>query len=162
MFACITAILAQIRFTLPSLVPITLQTLGIYLIGLVLKPKIAFISSLIYILMGAIGLPVYSGFSAGLSTILGPTGGYIFSFPITALIISYLVHYRSTTIFRFGALILGTIICYLIGTLWFMYIMKMSFSASLIICVLPFLPGDVLKIFIAAALTNKFKNIIKD
>ena len=92
MFACITAILAQIRFTLPSLVPITLQTLGIYLIGLVLKPKIAFISSLIYILMGAIGLPVYSGFSAGLSTILGPTGGYIFSFPITALIISYLVH----------------------------------------------------------------------
>ena len=156
MFACITAILAQIRFTLPSLVPITLQTLGIYLIGLVLKPKIAFISSLIYILMGAIGLPVYSGFSAGLSTILGPTGGYIFSFPITALIISYLVHYRSTTIFKFGALILGTI------TLWFMYIMKMSFSASLIICVLPFLPGDVLKIFIAAALTNKFKNIIKD
>ena len=153
MFACITAILAQIRFTLPSLVPITLQTLGIYLIGLVLKPKIAFISSLIYILMGAIGLPVYSGFSAGLSTILGPTGGYIFSFPITALIISYLVHYRSTTIFKFGALI---------GTLWFMYIMKMSFSASLIICVLPFLPGDVLKIFIAAALTNKFKNIIKD
>ena len=120
MFACITAILAQIRFTLPSLVPITLQTLGIYLIGLVLKPKIAFISSLIYILMGAIGLPVYSGFSAGLSTILGPTGGYIFSFPITALIISYLVHYRSTTIFKFGALILGTIICYLIGTLWFM------------------------------------------
>ena len=94
--------------------------------------------------------------------ILGPTGGYIFSFPITALIISYLVHYRSTTIFKFGALILGTIICYLIGTLWFMYIMKMSFSASLIICVLPFLPGDVLKIFIAAALTNKFKNIIKD
>lgn len=80
MFACITAILAQIRFTLPSLVPITLQTLGIYLIG----------------------------------------------------------------------------------TLWFMYIMKMSFSGSLIICVLPFLPGDVLKIFIAAALTNKFKNIIKD
>lgn len=50
----------------------------------------------------------------------------------------------------------------IIGTLWFMYIMKMSFSASLIICVLPFLPGDVLKIFIAAALTNKFKNIIKD
>ena len=135
MFACITAILAQIRFTLPSLVPITLQTLGIYLIGLVLNAKMTFISSLIYILMGAIGLPVYSGFSAGLNTILGPTGGYIFSFPITALIISYLVHYRSTTIFKFGALILGTIICYLIGTLWFMYIMKMSFSALLIICV---------------------------
>ncbi|WRK51939.1 biotin transporter BioY [Coprobacillaceae bacterium CR2/5/TPMF4] len=63
LFACLIAILAQIQIALPTLVPITLQTLGVYLVSLLLKPKLAFISTLVYVFMGAIGLPVFGGFS---------------------------------------------------------------------------------------------------
>lgn len=161
MFACIIAILAQVQITLPSLVPLTLQTLGIYLTAILLKPRLALITSLVYVLMGAIGLPVFTGFSGGISILLGPTGGYIYSFPLMALIISMMINHHPTVIFKIIAMILGTLICYLIGTLWFMYVMQMSLAPSLIACVLPFLPGDAIKIIIAVFLSNKLK-VIKD
>ena len=91
LFACLIAILAQIQIALPTLVPITLQTLGVYLVSLLLKPKLAFISTLVYVFMGTIGLPVFGGFSGGLASLLGPSGGYIFSFPIMALVIALIV-----------------------------------------------------------------------
>lgn len=156
MFACIIAILAQIQIALPSLVPITLQTLGIYLAAMILKPKLAFTSSLIYILMGAIGLPVFAGFSGGIGIILGPTGGYIYSFPIIALIISFLNknNYLSTKLL---ALVIATSVCYGIGTLWFMYISQSSLLSALSLCVIPFIPGDIIKIVAAIILSNKIK-----
>lgn len=155
MFACIIAILAQIQIALPSLVPITLQTLGIYLVAMILKPKSAFTSSLIYILMGAIGLPVFAGFSGGIGILLGPTGGYIYSFPIIALIISFLNNDHLST--KLTALIIATAVCYCIGTLWFMYINQSSLLAALSLCVLPFIPGDLIKIVAAIILSNKIK-----
>lgn len=155
MFACIIAILAQIQIALPSLVPITLQTLGIYLVAMILKPKSAFTSSLIYILMGAIGLPVFAGFSGGIGILLGPTGGYIYSFPIIALIISFLNNDHLST--KLTALIIATAVCYGIGTLWFMYINQSSLLAALSLCVLPFIPGDLIKIVAAIILSNKIK-----
>ena len=161
MFACIIVILAQVQITLPSLVPLTLQTLGIYLTAILLKPRLALITSLVYVLMGAIGLPVFTGFSGGIGILLGPTGGYIYSFPLMALIISMVINHHTTVLFKIIAMILGTLICYLIGTLWFMYVMQMSLVPSLIACVLPFLPGDAIKIIIAAFLSNKLK-VIKD
>lgn len=161
MFACIIAILAQVQITLPSLVPLTLQTLGIYLTAILLKPRLALITSLVYVLMGAIGLPVFTGFSGGIGILLGPTGGYIYSFPLMALIISIVINHHTTVLFKIIAMILGTLICYLIGTLWFMYVMQMSLVPSLIACVLPFLPGDAIKIIIAAFLSNKLKVITR-
>ena len=154
-------ILAQIQFSLPSLVPITMQTLGIYLIGLLLKPRLAFISALLYISMGAVGLPVYSGFSGGLAIILGPTGGYLFSFPIMALVISLIIKTHHPKFFKLIALITGTLICYLIGTLWFMYTMEQTLLPTLTMCVLPFLPGDVIKIMLANILSNKLAGKLK-
>ena len=96
MFACIIAILAQIKIDLPSLVPITLQTLGIYLISCYLKPKLAFISTVVYLFMGIIGLPVFTGFKGGIGVLLGPTGGYIFSFPIMVSITSLIINKNKT------------------------------------------------------------------
>lgn len=156
MFACIIAILAQIQIALPSLVPITLQTLGIYLTAMILKPKLAFTSSLIYILMGAIGLPVFAGFSGGIGILLGPTGGYIYSFPIMALIISFF-NKNEDLLTKLLALTLGTIICYSIGTLWFMYINQASLISAISLCVIPFIPGDIVKIIVTIILSNKIK-----
>ena len=157
MFACIISLLAQIKIDLPSLVPITLQTLGIYLASCILKPKLAFSASLVYVLLGAIGLPVFSGFNGGLSSLLGPSGGYIFSFPITALVISLIVNSRHSTILKIIAMIIGTFICYFIGTVWFMYVTKNTLLSSLMMCVVPFIPGDLIKIAIASILSKKIK-----
>lgn len=155
MFACIIAILAQIKIDLPSLVPITLQTLGVYLISCYLKPKSAFISAIVYLFMGIIGLPVFTGFKGGIGVLLGPTGGYIFSFPIMALITSLIIN--KITSFKILAMIIGTIVCYLIGTLWFIFITNNSFILALSMCVIPFIPGDIFKIATALILSNKIK-----
>lgn len=160
LFACLIAILAQIQIALPTLVPITLQTLGVYLVSLLLKPKLAFISTLVYVFMGAIGLPVFGGFSGGLASLLGPSGGYIFSFPIMALVIALIVKRNEKLSFKIIALIIGTAVCYLIGTLWFIYVTNTSLIPALTMCVIPFLPGDILKIIISIILANRLNSKI--
>lgn len=160
LFACLIAILAQIQIALPTLVPITLQTLGVYLVSLLLKPKLAFISTLVYVFMGAIGLPVFGGFSGGLASLLGPSGGYIFSFPIMALVIALIVKRNEKLSFKIIALIIGTAVCYLIGTLWFIYVTNTSLIQALTMCVIPFLPGDTLKIIISIILANRLNSKI--
>lgn len=160
LFACITAILAQIKIDLPSLVPITMQTLGIYLIACLLKPRLALIASLVYLLMGTIGLPVFTNFNGGISTLLNATGGYIFSFPIMALVISLIVNQKDTLVIKIIAFLIGTAICYMIGTLWFMYVTNTSLWPALTMCVLPFIPGDLIKMVVAIILVNKLKNRI--
>lgn len=155
MFACIIAILAQVKINLPSMVPITLQTLGIYLVSCYLKPKLAFISTIVYLFMGIIGLPVFTGFKGGIGILFGPTGGYIFSFPIMTLIISLIINKNNTLFSKMFAMILGTIICYLLGTLWFIFITDNSFILALSMCVIPFIPGDIFKIGVTLILSKK-------
>ena len=155
LFACITAILAQVQIALPTLVPITLQTLGVYLIGALLKPKLAFISTLVYVLMGVIGLPVFSGFNGGAANLLGPSGGYIYSFPIMALVISLIITKNNSLLFKVIAMVAGTVVCYGIGTIWFIYVTNTSLIPALTMCVIPFLPGDTLKIIVAIVLSKK-------
>lgn len=155
MFACIIAILAQVKIDLPSMVPITLQTLGIYLVSCYLKPKLAFISTIVYLFMGIIGLPVFTGFKGGIGILFGPTGGYIFSFPIMTLIISLIINKNNTLFSKIFAMILGTVICYLLGTLWFIFITDNSFILALSMCVIPFIPGDIFKIGVTLILSKK-------
>ena len=80
MFAAVIAVLAQIAFPLPSGVPVTLQTFAVALTGVVLGAKLGTISTFIYILLGAVGVPVFSGFNGGLGAIVGKTGGFIWGF----------------------------------------------------------------------------------
>ena len=157
MFACIVALLAQIRIDLPGLVPITLQTLGIYIIACCLTPKLAIIATIVYVLMGSIGLPIFTGFRGGLSSLVGPTGGYIFSFPITSLIISFIINNQNSVIRKIIAMAIGTAVCYLIGTIWFIYVTNNTFITALTICVIPFIPGDIIKIAVASTLSTKIK-----
>ena len=157
MFACIISILAQIRIDLPSVVPITLQTLGIYIVACTLKPKHALISVIVYLLMGVIGLPVFTGFNGGLSTIIGPTGGYLVGFIFMTLAISLLNNKHDNNIIKVFSMLVGTIICYLIGTVWFVYLTNNSFILAINLCVLPFIPGDIIKMTIACTLSTKLK-----
>lgn len=156
LFAGIIAIMAQIKIEL-TIVPITMQTLGIYLMATVLKPKYAFLSALVYILMGAIGLPVFTGFTGGIGVLVGPTGGYIFSFPLVAYAISFCLTNTTTTICKWLGMILGTVICYTIGTAWFMYSSQNGLWVSLTWCVFPFLMGDAIKIIAATLFSNRIK-----
>ncbi len=87
-FASLTAILTQISIPLPA-VPLTMQVFAVALCGLVLGKRLGFISQIIYVLLGTIGLPVFAQFSGGIGIILGPTGGFILSFPIIAFVVGY-------------------------------------------------------------------------
>lgn len=155
MLLCVLIILAQIKIDI-GYVPITLQTLGIYMISLIVKPRYAFYVTFAYIFMGAIGLPVFSGFSGGIGALVNYNGGYIFSFPLMAYIIS-LTGYEKSYVQKFIACLLGTMVCYTIGTAWFMYVMKFDLMTSLTMCVIPFLPVDGIKIILSIIFSQKIK-----
>ncbi|MDD8048328.1 MAG: biotin transporter BioY [Thomasclavelia sp.] len=159
-FTGILCILAQITVYLPSIVPITMQTFAVYLIALCLSPLDATISTMLYIVLGAIGLPVFSGFNGGLSSLIGPAGGFIFSFPIMALVISLMVKYKDDIKTNVISLIVGTGVTYFIGSIWFMFITKSSIVVTLTACVLPFIIGDSLKIFISIIIAKRLKTRI--
>ena len=127
-----------------SPVPISLGVLAIYLTAYVLEPVEALISVVIFLLLGVFGLPVFSGYSGGIGKVLGPTGGYIIGFLFTVYTSSVFIHLKKGIAFD----IIG--ICYFLGTMWFSLQQGKGFIASLLLCVVPFLIGDAIKIAIAA------------
>lgn len=153
LMACMLAIFSQIKIDLPGYVPITMQTFMVCLIALIAPCKVAVVSFVVYLLMGAVGLPVFAGFQGGIGSLLGYSGGYIFSFPIMVYVISKL----KTRVPLILACIVGNITCYFIGTLWFMLMTRMNVIASLMMCVIPFIPGDFIKILLAFCLSKKIK-----
>lgn len=139
-------ICAQISIPLPFGVPFTLQVLGIIIIALLFTPKQSASILLLYLCMGILGFPVFASFSSGIAPFFGPTGGFLWSFPLMAYIIST---YKKNFLL---ACLLGTMVTYLCGTLQFMYVVEVSFVSSLQLTVLPFVFFDVCKWFIAKAI----------
>jgi len=133
-----------------SPVPISLTNLAIYFGLYVLGTRRGCISYLLYLLMGFVGLPVFSGFSGGPGKLLGPTGGYLIGFVFMALIGGWFIdRWTDNLAACFAGMALGTAVCYLFGTLWLAYQGQMTFPVALAAGVLPFLPGDACKIAIA-------------
>lgn len=155
MLLCLLIILAQIKIDI-GYVPITLQTFGVYIIALLLQPQYSFYVTLAYIVMGAIGFPVFSGMSGGMGALLSYNGGYIFSFPLMACVISF-IGFQKSVFQKILSCIIGTGVCYAIGTAWFMYVMNLDLMSSLMLCVIPFLLVDGLKIVVSVVLTQKIK-----
>ena len=147
---CILAPISIPVFISP--VPISLGVLAVYLTAYVLSPLDATISVIIFILLGTFGLPVFSGYSGGLSKLVGPTGGYIIGFLFTVYISSLFIHMKKGIIFDVIGMITGLAICYILGTIWFSYQQGKGFIASLLLCVVPFLIGDAIKIIVAVIL----------
>ncbi len=128
--------------------PISLGLVGVYLIGCFFKPKESLLAIAVYILLGAIGLPVFAGFKGGIYSLFGPTGGYIFSYIIICLFISNIRLHSKNSVFLVGTMILSLFFCYAIGTLWLAYFMNISFVSALPLGVYPFIVGDVVKILV--------------
>ena len=164
MFASLTAILSQISIPLPfTPVPINLAMLSVFISGGVLGGKKGAISQLIYVALGAVGVPVFAQFTAGISRLFGPTGGYILGYVLSAFLIGFLFEKFKRSIINISiVLIIGLLTCYAVGTAWFMFVTKNSFYTSMAYCIIPFIPGDILKITASAFFLkklNKFKII---
>ncbi len=135
-------------FTIPvGPVPVSLATFGLYLAVLLLGRKKATLVCGLYLLIGFVGLPVYSGFSGGPAKLFGPTGGYLLGYLLLTTIAGWIVDKFPGN--RRGCLLgflLGTVTCYGVGTAWLAYQMSISFTSALMMGVLPFVLGDVIKI----------------
>lgn len=150
-FAALTAILSQISIPIPfSPVPITLQVFAVCLSAVILGSRLATFSQLVYVLLGAIGLPVFANFSGGLQAILGPTGGFIISFPIMAFIIGKFVDNFSSTKQLLLGLFVGLFICYFLGVLQLSFITKMGIQKAILLGAIPYIPLDIIKIVLVA------------
>lgn len=140
-------------------VPVSMATFAIMLTAIILGPKKSSISVIIYILLGSIGLPVFSGFKGGFQVLAGPTGGYIWSYIFMALLIgSVAKKCVNNKIIIFIGCIASTIVCYILGTVQFAIAQGTSFMSALSICVLPFIPFDIAKAVLAVFLGTAVKN----
>ncbi len=155
-FTALIAILAQIRIPMPMGVPLTMQTFAISLAGLLLGCKKAGWATLLYILLGAFGLPVFAGFTGGFGIVVGPTGGFILSFPIMALLIGWGGDKGTRFWVTFG-LVSGTLVNFLCGMLYYSVSTGSPLSRAFIDCVLVFLPTAVIKAVAAAMLSTQIK-----
>jgi len=157
LFAAIMCVISQFSFPIPlSPVPITLSLFIVFLSGAMLSPASAFTSQIIYLLIGAVGLPVFSGFRGGLSVFFSPTGGFLIAYPFMALIISLFAKTDKKFILLFISMLISLFLCYFIGTAVYIIYSNTSFSAALSVTVLPFIPFDILK----AVFTSLFSIII--
>lgn len=147
----VTCIIAPFSIPLPfSPVPISFTNLILFLSIYILGTAQATISYLIYLLIGMVGLPVFSGFSGGFGKLAGPTGGYLIGFIFLTLIAGYAIEKSNgRKSLQAAGLILGMLICYAFGTVWLSISAGLTFSAALAAGVLPYLPGDTVKIIIA-------------
>lgn len=161
--AAIICILGPWSFSVPvSPVPISLGILGIFLAVYVNGWWMGTLSCLIYILIGFAGVPVFVGFTAGVTKLAGPTGGYIIGYIPLALIAGFFVSkFENKIPFHILGMILGTIACYFLGTAWLAVSMDMSFSAALFAGVVPFIPADIVKMAIAVAVGIPVRRAVK-
>ncbi len=131
-------------------VPISLTNLAIFLSLYLLGWKMGALSCVVYLLIGMVGMPVFSGFSGGLGKLLGPTGGYIIGFLPMAVISGMVIDRCKSPILHFLAMVAGTGVLYAFGTAWFCVVMDSAAPAALSACVFPFIPIDMGKILAAA------------
>ena len=138
---------------------ITMQTFGIFLCLLLLGGKYGTVSILTYLLLGAVGLPVFSGFRGGLGVLIGPTGGYIWGFAAASLLYWLLTSLFHRSFIRWVSLLLGLVLCYSLGSFWYVYTCldpeSISFLPVVGKCVLPYILPDLLKLSLALALENR-------
>lgn len=163
-FAVIMAICSWI--SIPTTVPFTLQTFGVFIAVGILGGKRGSLSVLVFIILGAIGVPVFSGMTGGMGVLLGSTGGYIIGFLFSALVMWAMEKLPVKNSFtQILSMILGLIVCYAFGTVWFMVVYSrangpVGLAAVLGWCVIPFIIPDLVKIAVAFGLSKKLKKYV--
>jgi len=162
LFAALTAVGAFISIPLYP-VPLTLQTLFTLLAAMTLGSVMGASSQIIYVLLGVIGLPVFAGFKAGIGILFGPTGGFLFGFIISAYVIGKIIELKKEKNFfyYFLAGLFGMVIIYITGIIQLSLVTGIGIKKAIAVGMLPFLPGDVLKIIAASFIASKLKLVIK-
>ena len=146
LMTAVTCVIAPISIIIPvSPVPISLGTLAVFLTAYLLGVSRGLVSIILYILLGAVGLPVFSNYGAGLAKIAGTTGGYLlaylFMIPITGWFVTKFTHRA----WHLLGMLASLAVCYLFGSAWLAHQAHMSFSAAMAAGVIPFIPGDIAK-----------------
>ena len=162
LFAALIAVGAFIRIPVPvSPIPITLQIIFVFLAGAVLGARWGMMSVIVYLLLGAIGLPVFSGGSSGIGVIFGPTGGYLVGFAFAALAIGTLSEKRGTSNILQNVInmLIGLLIIYFFGTVYLMHVANLSIEHAILMGIVPYLPGDALKLMIASIIAARYTQI---
>ena len=151
-FSLLTALSAQIIIPVPP-VPFTAQTFAVVLTGALLGSRLGAITMIVYLIEGACGLPFFSGGTGGIWHLLGPTGGYLIAFPAAAFITGAFAEHGWDRRFltAAAAMAIGSLVIMLSGWLWFSLVMKTSPALTLFPTMLKFIPGDIVKILLAAA-----------
>jgi len=163
MFAALTAVCSYIEIPLPF-VPITAQTLVVMLAGSMLSPWSAFLSMILFLLLGIVGLPVYAGGASGIGTFLGPTGGFLMSWPIAALVTAHMIKRIKPGLKTFFLVNVfgGIVIVYSIGVPYLARMAHLDLTAALMVGALPFIPGDLLKAFLSATIALSIRKAFKN
>ena len=160
-FTALMAVCAWI--SIPTTVPFTLQTLGVFLSVGLLGGRRGSLAVLVYLLLGAVGAPVFSGVNGGVGALVGTTGGYILGFLLCALTMWAVEAALGKSLWALGlGMVLGLIVCYAFGTAWFMilYIQTtgpVSLSTVLGWCVIPFIGPDLIKVALALVLSARLR-----
>lgn len=161
LLAALLCVSSYISIQLPfSAVPITAQTLVINMIALLLKPKKAGITVGIWILLGVVGLPVFSGGKGGFGVLAGATGGYIIGYLVAAIVISLIRGKQNHVLRNTISVFIGIPIIYAVGLPWMKLVMNLDWTASFVAGMLPFIPGDVIKCVAAVAICKPLYRIV--
>jgi len=159
LFTALIAICAQISIPLPGGVPFTLQTFAIQLAGIILGAKKGALAAIIYVLLGAVGLPVFARLMGGFNIVVGPTGGFLLSFPIMAFIIGIGATKNNVVSLAVG-LFIGMTVNFLCGMMFFTIVMSSNLPAAFFATVLPFIPFEIIQIFFLAIIGIRLKTAL--
>jgi len=160
LFAAICAVFSQIAIPMGFTV-INLATAAFFIAGGVLGPKLGALSIAVYVALGAVGFPVFSNFRGGVNHILGPSGGYIAGYIAGAFVVGIIAQKQNKFWLYCVAMLAGIAACYTLGTVWFIYTTQSTLESALVVCVVPFIPGDVAKILLSAFLCVRLKPALK-
>lgn len=161
LFAAVICVVSP--FVIPiGPIPLSLATFAIYIAASSLNWKAGTVAVVLYLLIGLVGLPVFSGFTGGVQKLVGPTGGFLIGYIPCALIIGLIIDRFERKIWLYPvSMVLGTAVLYACGTIWFMVSLKYTLAAALMACVVPFLIGDAAKIILASVIAPILRNVLK-
>lgn len=162
MFTTITAVLAQISIPLPfSPVPFAMQILGVFLAGGILGYKLGALSQIIYLLLGAVGAPIFAQMLGGIGVIVGPTGGYLIAYPFAAALVGYTMEKYQHFKGAFWGMFLGLWLVYTVGLIQLKIVTGLSWQAAFLSGVAPFIIFDLIKVLIAVMSSVTIINALK-
>lgn len=155
MTAVMAAVISAISpFAIPiGPISLSLCTLVLYMTPYILGWKRAALATLVFLLLGTVGAPVFTGFQGGMAKVLGPTGGYLAGYiPLVILTGLAVQHFPNRRMLQFAGMLAATAVLYALGTAWFCFQSGSALEKAMQLCVIPFIPGDLIKMAVAMTL----------